>query len=310
MTSSALTAYSLDDIKNQLLDIINHSHNLKDDHTLVKDKDLSKSGCIICGCLVLLNNFSKTVKKYSCGHNVYVEALLNYSIYNSVKSIRNPQITEKQKEEITVDFITNLEHCPLCKLFGECEMEKDEKLVKYYCLPPVGDVYDMVDCLYPLFNKQAFQNDNQYLHEGEPDIVDTTGYRGTGLHIIHHDGITEVNRREYYPVWDLYKKIVTFNIIYEWNICSFEKYRGFRICPTIMIYPDMSIHSCEDNDDKNDSIESYIMTYSGISELKEELQRKKELIFTFGNKKTLILTEKTAKLYCNYNMILLATTED
>ena len=302
-----MITYSIDDIKNQFLDIVNYSCELKDDYSIIKDKDLSKKGCIICGCHLLPNHFSKIVKKYPCGHNVYVEALLNYSIYNSVQNIRNPQITEKKKETIKVNFITNLANCPLCKRFEECEMEIDEKLLKYYCLPPVDDTFN---CLYPLFNKQAFQNDNQYLHEGEPVVVDTIGYQGAGLHIINKDGIIDVNRRGYYPVWDLYKEYVTFNIIYDWNICSCEEYGGFRICPTIIIYPDMSIHSCQDTDTKNNSNETNIMKYKSISKLKEELHRKKEVVFTFDDTKRIVLTQTDAKLYYKYNMILLATKED
>ena len=307
MALSESTTYSIDDVKKQFLYILNNSIKLRDDPTLIKDKDLSKSGCIICGCYILPNNFSKLVKKYPCGHDVYVEALLNYAIYNSVQNIRNAQITEEKKEEIKENFITGLANCPLCTLFEECEME-DVKLLKYYCLPPVGD---KIVCLHPLFNKQAFENDNQYLHEEQPVIVDTVGYLGAGLHIIHQGGITKVNRRKYYPVWDLYKKFVTFNIIYDWNICSFEEYGGFRICPTIIIYPDMSIHTCDDTDEKNtEDKDCCILEYKEVSELKEELQRKKELIFTFGDNKTLILTQTDARLYyINSSMILLASKD-
>ena len=54
----------------------------------------------------------------------------------------------------------------------------------------------------------------------EPMLIDITGYRGTGLYVLHKNGFSPVNRFEYYPVWQLHLNYITPKVINSFAVSS------------------------------------------------------------------------------------------
>lgn len=250
------------------------------------DSGIIEKGCCVSSLKKMPPNWNDKKKsvKWECGyHQAFTIPLLNFCTSQVIHPInlQNFQkniLTNKQKERIIQIFLKTLKSCPVCKLIP---FAIPEILKPYYRLPNnCGTIIQ--------FNATIDRNILDYdIKSEEPILIDTEGYRGVGLSVLHKDGFSFVNRDEYYPIWQLHKEYITPNVIDSF----YDSTEGFKINSNLTIY----IH---DNDrkpiDKNIN-EAIVISDEDIFKLNnEELFKmidEKPVLINYNNSKLFIKQE-------------------
>ena len=210
-------------------------------------EDTIEKGC----CVSSRKSFEGTYwEDYSKGHEwncdchkvLYVSLIQKY-LADVVHPInlehsQNNKLTVEQQNKIKELVNNNLKICPLCPLIRN----EPDVIKPFYRLPVQSGTIIMFG---PTIDSNILDNN---ITTEEPVLIDTTGYRGTGLYVIHREGIVPVNRDEYYPIWNIFKDYITPKVIKSYYNCT----EGFIINDNLMF-------SFNDNkwlDISNDTIKS------------------------------------------------------
>tara|TARA_B110000879_G_scaffold212854_1_gene311394 strand:- start:2700 stop:3536 length:837 start_codon:yes stop_codon:yes gene_type:complete len=209
------------------IDAIEFIKNLYNDYDGIEDT--IEKGC----CVSSRKSFKGTywesynkVHKWKCNHHkiFYISMIQKYlaDVVHPINlaNIQNNILTLEQQNKIKELVNSNIKKCPLCPLL----YDKPDNIKPYYRLPvQSGTIIMFGPTIDPAIVDYNITNE-------EPVLIDTTGYRGTGLYVIHSKGITNVNCENYYPIWDIYKDFITPKVIKSFHNCV----DGFIVNSNIM----------------------------------------------------------------------------
>ena len=273
----------LNNLSNNYEDFILELHNIvPGDNSGVIEK-----GCCVSSFRKMPTDWRDKQKsvKWECGyHKAFILPLLEYCTAQVVHPInlQNLQkniLKEEQKKNIIKIFMSNLESCPVCRRL----CKEPDVLKTYYRLP--NNSGTIIERNLKL-DSEIIESD---IKLEEPILIDITGYRGTGLYVLHKNGFSPVNRFEYYPVWQLHLNYITPKVINSF----YDSTEGFKINDsiTICIYGNDKKYIIKNINDA--TIISYQNTYQYNKEKLLKLVNKKPVLINFNNSK--LFLQKTNK---------------
>ena len=276
------------------MDAIEFIKNLHDAYEGINNK--IENGCCICSKTNLAGAYWEGYEKvlnWSCDcHSVFYVPLIQKILADVVhpinlKNHQNNILTESQQDSIKNKLYKYTKKCPLCPhLYG-----KPDCLKPYYRLPVQSGTIIMFGLT---IDPNIVDKD---ITSKEPILIDVTGYRGTGLHVVHKDGISEVERDEYYPIWHLYHNYITSKVIGSFDSCT----EGFHINENLMYsFLDDQWHSfgSYNQDQLDENKNEYDWDKVNIKNITE-----KEIKVRFSDNKFIILTKTSCILNCNGDVI-------
>jgi len=185
---------------------------------LYTETDCNRFGNINTGCCisdrVTLDNTtwsdSNKIFEWKCGyHKSFLRSLAEKSIYDIVHklNIRSCEqiLTRSQIKNFTNNFKNLTKECLLCKN----NKHIDSKIKPYFRLP-INTGTSINVCI-----SKLLLNDN--ISVVNPILIDLNGYDSSELYIFHSFGFTKVLKGEQNPIWELYKKYITFDVVSKWN---------------------------------------------------------------------------------------------
>lgn len=220
-------------------------------------------------------NYSK-VHEWDCNyHKVFYVSLIQKYLADIIHPInlanmQNNKLTFEQQNKIKELVNNNLKICPLCPLI----INKPDIIKPFYRLPVQSGTIIMFG---PTIDSNIL--DNRITTE-EPVLIDTTGYRGTGLYVIHNKGIVPVNREEYYPIWNIFKNYITPKVIKSY----YNFTDGFIVNDNLMFsFNDNKWHDISDDTTKNNKWNKF--TIKNITD--------KVITIKYNHTKKLIISKNT-----------------
>ena len=218
----------------------------------IGDVNMIETGCCVCSAKKLTDfweDYNK-VHKWDCNyHQAFYVALVQKYMADIVHPInlanlQNNMLTCEQQNKIKDLINKNLSKCPLCPDIDD----KPESLKPFYRLPVQSGTINIFD---PTIDRNILDYD---ITTEEPVLIDTTGYRGTGLYVIYREGIVPVNTEEYYPIWNIFKDYITPKVIKSYYSCT----EGFIINDNLMFsFNDNKWHDISNDTIKTDSWNNY-----------------------------------------------------
>ena len=240
-------------------------------------EDTIEKGC----CVSSRKSFEETywedynkVHKWDCNyHQAFYVALVQKYMADIVHPInlanlQNNMLTCEQQNKIKDLINKNLSKCPLCPYTDD----KPESLKPFYRLPMQSGTINIYD---PTIDRNILDYD---ITSEEPVLIDTTGYRGTGLYVIHREGIVPVNTNEYYPIWNIFKEYITPKVIKSYDDCT----EGFIINDNLMF----SFNDNKWHDISNDTIKSNAWNNHTIEDITDDV-----ITINYNNDKKLMISK-------------------
>jgi len=272
------------------MDAIEFIRNLHDTYEGTNDR--IEHGCCVCSKTSLKGNYWEGYEKvltWSCDcHSVFYVPLIQKILADVVHPInlehsQNNILTKSQQNSIKNKLNIYTKKCPLCPQLND----KPDCLKPYYRLPVQSGTIIMFGLT---IDPNIVDKD---ITSEEPILIDVTGYRGTGLHVVHKNGISEVERDEYYPIWHLYHNYITPKVIGSFDDCT----EGFHINENLMysFLDDLWYSFGSDNQDQLDENQNeYEWDKVNIKNISE-----KEITVRYSDNKFIILSKTSCILNDN-----------
>ena len=200
------------------------------------DYGIIEKGCCVSSLIKMPRDFENKNKsvKWNCKyHQAFLIPLLHFCLSQVVHPInlQNLQkniLTSKQKKELIHIFLKTLKSCPVCDRLSD----EPEILKPYYRLP--NNCGTIIQCRLTL-DKKVIEYD---IKSDESILIDTNGYRGTGLYVLHKNGFSSVHTDNYYPIWQLHKNYITPHVIDSF----YDNVDVFKINDYLTIYTHVEWH--------------------------------------------------------------------
>ena len=201
------------------------------------------NGCCISDRITLTNTEwedNNKIFEWNCGHHkAFLLSLAEKSIYDIVHKL-NIKSCEQNLNNYQINaFKQNLnnlmQECVLCKKLRNIE----NNIKPFYRLPIDTDNSQVISISKLILDKDIRTED--------PILLDLEERKGIGLYVFHSMGFSKIPVKEYFPIWELYKKYITFDIISSWK----ENIDGLEINDHLLITFDerqiiTSDTSCDD----------------------------------------------------------------
>lgn len=201
------------------------------------------NGCCISDRITLTNTEwgdNNKIFEWNCGHHkAFLLSLAEKSIYDIVHKL-NIKSCEQNLNNYQINaFKQNLnnlmQECVLCKNLKNIE----NNIKPFYRLPIDTDNSQVISISKLILDKDIRTED--------PILLDLEERKGIGLYVFHSMGFSKIPVKEYFPIWELYKKYITFDIISSWK----ENIDGLEINDHLLITFDerqiiTSDTSCDD----------------------------------------------------------------
>lgn len=201
------------------------------------------NGCCISDRITLTNTEwgdNNKIFEWNCGHHkAFLLSLAEKSIYDIVHKL-NIKSCEQNLNNYQINaFKQNLnnlmQECVLCKNLKNIE----NNIKPFYRLPIDTDNSQVISISKLILDKDIRTED--------PILLDLEERKGIGLYVFHSMGFSKIPVKEYFPIWELYKKYITFDIISSWK----ENIDGLEINDHLLItFDEMQIitsdTSCDD----------------------------------------------------------------
>ena len=265
------------------------------------------NGCCISDRITLTNTEwedNNKIFEWKCGHHkAFLLSLAEKSIYDIVHKLNIKSYEQilnySQINSFKRNFNKLMQECVICKNFKNIE----NNLKPFYRLPIDTDNSQVINISKLILDKDIRTKD--------PILLDLEERKGIGLYVFHSMGFSKIPVKEYFPIWKLYKKYITFDIISGWK----ENIDGLEINDHLLITFDgnellISDTSCDDfidlQNDMNAPIQildnsiCYINNYNQINkdQLKNLVKNYHKIIIDYF-KYQLIIENK--KFYIKFN---------
>jgi hypothetical protein len=184
------------------------------DEIICSSKGNIDNGCCISDRVSLNKTEWKDNNKifeWKCGHHkAFLLSLIEKSIYDIIHKLNiesNEQILNNLQINIFKDHLNNLmDECLLCRNLKNV----DSKLKPFYRLPIDTGNNMHTTCISKIILDKDIRMDN-------PKLLDLEERIGLGLYVVHSLGISKIPVNKFYPIWQLYKKYITFEVISSWS---------------------------------------------------------------------------------------------
>lgn len=187
------------------------------------------TGCMVSGSKVQYREknmnkiFTWSNTDYQCYYGALLQNICNIVIHPiNLQNLQKNILTNKQIVEIEEILVEWMNEYPYTDYLSKIP----KILHKFYFFPSHSGT---IIFFYPKFHQTNFEN---YIKENPLSETDfemlseklygTSGYRGTELSILIKDEegnikFEDIEREEYYPIWQLYNQNITPNIIEQWD---------------------------------------------------------------------------------------------
>ena len=170
-------------------------------------------GCCISDRISLTNTQwedSNKIFEWKCGHHkAFLLSLAEKSIYDIVHKLDIKSyeqiLSSSQINTFKKNFNKLMKECVICKSLKNVE----NNLKPFYRLP-IDTNNDMIINVSKLILDKDIRTNN-------PILLDLEERKGIGLYVFHSSGFSKIPIKQYYPIWQLYKKYITFDVISSWN---------------------------------------------------------------------------------------------
>lgn len=172
------------------------------------------NGCCISDKVTLTNTEwedNNKIFEWKCGHHkAFLLSLVEKAIYDIVHKLDIKSyeqiLSNSQINAFKENFNMLMKECLLCK-----NLKKIENNVKpFYRLSiNTGEPVQSFSISKLILDKD--------IRTDYPILLDLEERKGIGLYVFHSTGFSKIPLKEYYPIWQLYKKYITFDVISNWN---------------------------------------------------------------------------------------------
>ena len=200
---------------------------IKNEHDRFKENNSNMNRkCCISSKTSFRNTFwenKNKVHEWNCGfHQAFYVSIIQKYMADvihpiNLQNLQKNQLTSDQQQKIKTYIKNNLDKCPICSC--SCIKDKPNKLKPYYRLPVRSGTIIIFE---PYIDQDILDSS---ITSNKPILIDTEGYRGIGLYVVHSNGITAVDIDEYYPIWNIYEDFITPSVIKSF----FNYNNGYRI---------------------------------------------------------------------------------
>ena len=171
------------------------------------------NGCCISDRITLTNSEwedSNKIFEWKCGHHkAFLLSLIEKSIYDIVHKLdikSYEQILNNYQINAFKQNLNNLmQECVICKKFKNIE----NNIKPFYRLPIDTDNNQVISISKLILNKD--------IRTVDPILLDIEDHNGIGLYVFHSMGFYKIPVKEYFPIWELYKKYIIFDVISSWK---------------------------------------------------------------------------------------------
>ena len=171
------------------------------------------NGCCISDRVTLTNTEwedNNKIFEWKCGHHkAFLLSLAEKSVYDIVHKLGiksyEQNLNYSQINAFREYFSKLMQECVICKNFKNLE----NNLKPFYRLPINTDDNQLINISKLILDKD--------IRTCNPTLLDLEERKGLGLYVFHSTGFSKIPTLEYYPIWQLYKKYITFDVISSWN---------------------------------------------------------------------------------------------